>query len=204
MVFGAPPFQILTTHLPLPRAGHVYEAQLEAEGGTPPVRWRIVQGALPPGLQLDPDRGRITGVAHSSAAFSVLIEARDSAQPPLAETRLLPASDTAPLELTWSTPPARGDGQITGALQVRNALQQTIDLVVIVAAVDETGKAFALRYARLPLTAGEPSPPLAFSVALPPGSYTLHADAVAANPATGAIYRQRLERQCSQEAGECR
>ena len=53
------------------------------------------------------------------------------------------------------------------------------------------GKAFALRYAQTQLRPQALTPALAFAVEMPPGEYTIHADAVATEAQSGAIYRQR-------------
>lgn len=184
----APPFQILTTHLPLPVAGKPYFVQLRAEGGTPPYQWVLLSGRLPPGLALDVDKGIIAGVPSYSKPFSITIQVTDSSQPPLAQTRLLPASAGPPLTLRWTTPPTLAADTLTGAVRAESNAGAPASLTVIVTAVDEHGKAFALRYDHEPLGDGAATPALAFSQTLPPGTYTLNADAVA-EVAPGVIYR---------------
>jgi len=192
LAFLAPPFQILTTHLPLPVAGQPYVVQLRVAGGTPPYQWVLLQGGLPPGLALDVDRGVIAGVPATSAPFTVVMQVTDSAQPPLALTRLLPAAAAAPLVLSWTTTPALADATLSGAVRAANAAGAAATVTVIVEVVNERGKAFALRYDHERLADGAATPALAFSEALPPGTYTLHADAVA-EVSPGVIYRDRLE-----------
>lgn len=189
---AAPPFQILTTHLPPPRPGEAYHAQLKAEGGTTPYTWRIVRGRLPAGLHFDARAGAITGTPTSDRAFSILVEARDASQPPMEVTRLLPASISAPLDLQWTKPPQVNGEKLAGAVEVLNHSGQTVQLTVIVVAVNEHNKAFTLRYAHPKLDDGQSSGALPFSVFLPPGSYTVHVDAVAEVSAQ-VIYRQRME-----------
>lgn len=189
----APPFQILTTHLPPPVQGRPYYVPLQAKGGTPPFQWVILDGRLPPGLALDVNKGIIAGVPANAKPFSITIQVTDSSSPPLAETRLLPSSKTAPLALDWATAPTLSGATLTGAVHAQNAAGADATVTVIVVAVNERGKAFALRYARAPLADGAATPELTFSQALPPGTYTLNADAVA-EIAPGVIYRQHLER----------
>lgn len=58
-----PPVQdlrILTEALPNARASLPYQVQLAAAGGVPPYRWSLVDGELPPGLELS-DEGLIAG-----------------------------------------------------------------------------------------------------------------------------------------------
>ena len=56
-----PPLEILTKEIPNGRASCVYSVQLAAVGGVLPYRWRLVEGELPPGLELEED-GRLHGV----------------------------------------------------------------------------------------------------------------------------------------------
>jgi hypothetical protein len=55
------PLSILTESIPNARASAEYSVQLAGQGGVPPYRWRLVEGELPPGLELTPE-GRIHGV----------------------------------------------------------------------------------------------------------------------------------------------
>jgi hypothetical protein len=59
--------------------GERYEFLLEAAGGVPPVRWSIVEGALPEGLVLDAATGLIAGTPASAGTVSFSIAATDSA-----------------------------------------------------------------------------------------------------------------------------
>ena len=187
------PFQIVTQNLPVPELGKRYAVQLKVVGGQPPYRWAIPTGVLPPGLNLDPDRGAISGRAQSSSEFSVLVQVTDSSNPPLYYTKLLVASADAPLTINWTQIPQITLSNIVGAVRVRNGSKDTVDMTVIVVAVNETGKAFALRYERLNLASGAETPDLEFNSSLPLGQYTVHADAVGEVPAKKAIYRDRRE-----------
>ncbi|MGH9476094.1 MAG: putative Ig domain-containing protein [Terriglobales bacterium] len=187
-----PPFQILTAHLPPPRRGQPYKAQLQAEGGTKPYTWSIVHGQLPAGLEFNGQSGRITGTPASAGSFALLIAVRDASQPPLEETRLLPASKSAPLAISWTQPPRVSGENLGGAIEVRNESGQTVRLTVIAVAVNGEHKAFTLRYAHQQLSDKESTGTLPFSVFLPPGEYTVNVDAVA-EVSKDVIYRQRLE-----------
>lgn len=186
------PFQIVTTHLPEPRAGRPYRAQLLAQGGTLPLHWRIL-GDKPEWLTLDPATGRLAGVPPNGRPFSIVIEVRDAGTPTLVETRMLPTSQGPPLDLEWiEAPRAEGD-HLVGSVRAGNGGNRSQMVTVIVEAVNETGKGFALRYDHRELEPGATTGRLDFNVFEPAGRYTVHVDAVGEVAATGAIYRARLE-----------
>lgn len=55
--------QVSDVPIPLPVVDKPYEVRLWALGGKPPYQWSIVQGQLPPGLELANSSGTISGVA---------------------------------------------------------------------------------------------------------------------------------------------
>ena len=69
--------------------GRPFHLQLEASGGIASYLWRVADGSgpLPPGLQLDPKSGLISGVPTSSGSFAVRVAVTDSADPPATETK---------------------------------------------------------------------------------------------------------------------
>lgn len=185
--------QIVTPNLPLAEAGEKYEIKLRAIGGVPPYRWSIQATPLPPGLSLNVSTGLISGIPESSDEFSVLVQVTDSADPPGTHSKLLVASEGAPLSVRWTVRPHITAANIIGAVRVENGGNDSVDLTVIVVAVNEIGKAFALRYEHLNLAPGKETPDLKFDSSLPPGQYTAHADAVGEVAAKKAIYRDRRE-----------
>jgi len=76
---------------------------------------------------------------------------------------------------------------------VTDGTNTDFDLTVIVVAVNEIGKAFALRYEHLDLKANAAPSEIDFSSSVPRGAYVVHVDAVAEVPSKNAIYRQRLQ-----------
>jgi len=123
----------------------------------------------------------------------VLIQVADSSDPPLSLTKLLVASANAPLTVRWTVRPHVTASHLSGAVRVINGSKDTVDMTVIVMAVNEYGKAFALRYEQMKLPPGIETPDLSFDVYMPLGQYTAHADAVGEVPARKAIYRDRRE-----------
>lgn len=187
------PLEIQTTNLPLPQARKPYQFQLKATGGMPPYHWTVLSQPLPPDLKLDSKTGIISGMPRAQRAFSALVEVQDSSDPPLTNSKLLPTSQTSPLSVQWTARPRVTGADLAGAVRVRNGSKDDFDLTVIVVAVNDSGKAFALRYEHLNLLRQTESPDLSFKSSLPLGNYTVHVDAVAEVPAKNAIYRNRLE-----------
>jgi hypothetical protein len=93
----------------------------------------------------------------------------------------------------WTAIPHISSTKIAGAVRVKNGSRDAAEVTVIVVAVNEVGKAFALRYEHLDLASGAETPDLRFEQTLPLGQYTVHADAVGEVPSKKAIYRDRRE-----------
>ena len=70
--------QVVTEALPPAKAQVAYQAQIDVKGGKPPYRWEIVEGQLPHGLSLDPETGRISGVAKAKEKRMAVIQVRDA------------------------------------------------------------------------------------------------------------------------------
>jgi hypothetical protein len=205
IIFGAQPlksqqvtrrrplFQILTQSLPSPVIGQPYDVPLKATGGQRPYHWSIQGKPLPQGLELDADTGEISGTPVSNREFSVLVQLTDSSNPPLIITKQLIAGAGAPLTAIFTDQPHVHESNIAGTVRVSNGSHDTINMTVIVVAVNEIGKAFALRYERLNLPPGTDSPDLTFDVFEPSGQYSVHLDAVGEVASKNAIYRDRRE-----------
>lgn len=72
------------------------DIQLEVENGSDPVRWTILDGELPEGVQMTP-QGRITGSALELGSFALTLEATDGLG--------LPGTGALTLDLTAPTIP---------------------------------------------------------------------------------------------------
>jgi len=187
------PFQIVTSNLPSAEIGVEYKAEIRVVGGKPPYRWTVLQQSLPAGLALDSTRGVIFGTPQSDTQFSALMQVSDSSEPPLTMTKLLVTNPGPVLAIRWTDRPHLSLDHLAGAARVKNGSKDDVDLTVIVVAVNEYGKAFALGYEHLTVPRGAETPDLKFDSSLPLGQYTLHADAVAEVPAKNTIYRDRRE-----------
>lgn len=76
--------------------GTAYTQTLRASGGSSPISWALVQGSLPPGLELGHLTGRIEGKPERSGEYPVVAQASDS-QGHTAECRLtIIVADAAP------------------------------------------------------------------------------------------------------------
>ncbi len=73
-----PPLQITTTSLPHAYWVLPYMATLSATGGVPPYTWAVVSGGLPPGYQLNPSTGVISGHTPLAGTFSFTVQVTDS------------------------------------------------------------------------------------------------------------------------------
>ena len=192
-VAQGPPLTIKTSSLPVAVAGTAYDVQLLSEGGRQPYGWSIREGTLPPGLELDAKSGALMGVPTAAGEFRFTVVLGDSSVPPNAVERKFMLVVRAAMTVRWIHPPLVDGEAIRGDLEVSNQTGQPFDLTVLVLAVNEIGKAFALGYQHFTLKANTVSPPIPFESTLPFGTYVVHADAVAEVAATNKIYRARMQ-----------
>jgi Putative Ig domain len=169
------------TPLPDTAVQQPYSHQLPPPAGAPPWTWRLVSGALPPGLALSP-QGTLTGVPSAVGTYRVQVRATDSATPPHTISYHLELVVHPLLEVNWDQPPAVETDRIQGGIKVVNYTYVSLDLTVIVVAINEIGKAFALGYQHFDFAPGTQIIP--FGSSLPRGTYLVHADAIGeiANP----------------------
>jgi hypothetical protein len=163
--------------------------RLQAGGGSMPLQWRIAHGSLPPGLQLDAVNGIIAGAASAAGEYEFLIEVSDSSSPAQKASRLFTTKTIPPLTLEWKAPPVQQATTISGSVVVSNRGENVLDLTLIIVAVNEVGKAFALGYQHFDLPAKTTDQEIRFGAQLPGGRYTVRADAIAEVPARQRIYR---------------
>ncbi len=179
----------------LPRAtrGARYRFAFNAGGGAQPFHWELAEGRLPPGVQLDSVSGGLAGTPTDTGEFRFTVRVTDSGSPPQSDQQTFAIKAVAPLEIIWAEPPKVRDAGIFGAVRVSNGTRDDLDLTVLIVAVNEYGKAFALGYHRFTLKAGEETRDLLFGFTIPKGIYTVHADGVAEFAPGRAIYRARLQ-----------
>ena len=86
------PLSITTTSLPSATLNYNYSTTLGATGGFTPYAWSITSGGLPPGLNLDPASGVISGTPTMTGTYPFTLQVSDSQSPP--------ATASAPLSIT--------------------------------------------------------------------------------------------------------
>lgn len=192
-VAQTPPLTIQTSSLPVGVAGSAYEVRFLGKGGHVPYAWKVREGSLPPGLRLDEKSGALAGVPNTTGEYAFTVELADSSVPPNAVERKYTLVVTAAMTIRWIDPPLVTGDAIQGRVEVANHTGQPFDLTVIVLAVNQVGKAFALGYQHFTLKAGTTSPPIPFESTLPYGTYVVHADSVAEVKAINTIYRTRMQ-----------
>lgn len=187
------PLTIATESLPAPLVHQQYRVELKATGGIAPLQWKISRGNLPAGLALDSPSGVISGVPEKPGELDVTLSVIDSVGN--TTSRDYKIKVVAPLLIQWSTFPRVQGDQILGSVKVSNGTKDPFDLTVIILAVNEYGKAFALGYQRFDLQPETVDVEISFgqSSNLPVGAYVVHADAVAEAPAKDSIFRGRQQ-----------
>jgi hypothetical protein len=167
-----------------------YQVRLQARGGAPPLRWHLDKGALPPGIELDPN-GVLHGFARSGGEFHFTLSVRDSSNQRAQKDFVILVQSA--LELKWKSM-ARVDGnRIDGSVEVSNATHDDMDLTFIVLAVASNGRATAIGYQHFSLRGGTTGQELPFGDTLARGAYVVHIDAVGEVIPKKMIYREHLQ-----------
>jgi Putative Ig domain len=83
---------ITTTSLPSGTLNYNYNTTLGANGGVIPYTWSVTSGSLPPGLNLDPPSGLISGMPTITGSYPFTVQVADSQSPP--------ATASGPLSIT--------------------------------------------------------------------------------------------------------
>jgi Putative Ig domain len=167
-----------------------YQVRLQARGGAPPLRWHLEKGALPPGIDLDPN-GLLHGSARSGGEFHFTLSVHDSSNQRAQKDFVIVVQSA--LELKWKSTAHVDGNRIDGSVEVSNATRDDMDLTFIVLAVAPNGRATAIGYQHFSLRAGTIGQELPFGDTLARGAYVVHIDAVGEVVPKKMIYRQHLQ-----------
>jgi hypothetical protein len=187
-----PKLTLETASLPRAAVRHPYEFQFHAREGTPPLRWEVVGGDLPDEVQLDED-GFLRGTPRAPGEWHFTVGVTDSSRPPQSLQREFVLKVQAPLMLQWKEYANVTGNRIAGQVEVSNSTTDDFDFTLIVLAVNEIGKAFAIGYQHFPLKGGVEELEIPFGDSVPRGQYVVHIDAVGEVPPKNSIYRARLQ-----------
>jgi hypothetical protein len=171
----------------------LYRVDLETRGDSvPPLHWRVVEGALPPGLALE-DNGLLHGEPTRTGEFHFAVTVTDSGKPQqVVKKGFVIAVDDA-IKLVWKTPAHVTGSRIEGSVEVSNSTADDVDLTFVVLAVAENGRATAIGYQHFVLAHATIGQVIPFGETLPHGDYVVHVDVVGEVEQRYAIYRQRLQ-----------
>lgn len=99
----------------------------------------------------------------------------------------------SPMAAGWSALPDVAGNIVHGSIIVVNQTEDDFDQTVLVEAVNEMGKAFIVGYQHFPLKKGTISPLIPFDTLLPPGHYTILADAIGEDIPKNLVHRIHLK-----------
>lgn len=183
-------FAITTSGLPNGVVGDRYEFELHSSNGLAPISWQVSDGQLPPGLRLDPKDGVVAGVPTQIGTYAFTVHASDQSNSSVSRRYVINIG-TRTLNIIWKDYPKVESTAINGGVEVSNPSNDTYDLTVVIVAVDEHQKAWALGYQHFNFPAGGRQQ-IPFGSTLPDGSYVVHADAVGEIAAKDVIRRARI------------
>ncbi len=183
-------FAITTSGLPNGVVGDTYSFELQSVNGLPPVAWQVSDGELPPGLRLDSKAGTIGGTPTQIGTYEFAVHASDQSNSKVSRRYVINIG-TRTLNIIWKDYPRVDSTAINGGVEVSNPSNETYDLTVIVVAVDEHNKAWALGYQHFSFPGGARQQ-IPFGSTVPDGNYVVHADAVGEIAAKDVIRRARI------------
>ena len=184
--------RVTRASLPGAIAGTNYRGSIVVNGGAQPYTWQIADGKLPSGLKLNAARGSIVGIPSSPGTYNFSVAVTDSGIPAQRLVQAYTITVTAALTIDWKTPPAVHGQVLEGSVVVSNLAQQDVTLTVIIMGVNQIGRATALGYQEFALPSGAEQV-IPFGSSPGPGTYIVHADAVAESASSNAIYRARKQ-----------
>ncbi len=98
------PLQVTTMTLPRATQGLAYSTQVTASGGLLPFNWAIASGSFPPGLNLDPGSGNLSGSPTAVGSFTFTAQVTDASLPSQTASQTLMITVSPQGALTIVTP----------------------------------------------------------------------------------------------------
>ena len=193
----APSIRIVEARLPDCLLGEAYDAALHATAGSEPLQWQVVKGRLPAGLRLEARTGRILGRCEAASDVTFAVRVTDAAKPPRTAEHEFTLRVPPPIAVEWKNMPVVRAGGIRGSVTLTSGLKDAYEVTLIIVAVNEVGKAFALGYRHHSLRARAKLEAIEFGgdTLLPRGRYIVHVDAVGEDLARKKIDRARVQAQ---------
>ena len=136
--------------------------------------------------------GYIAGTPTVPGIYDFEVTVTDSSVPAMQIQREFRIVVTGALSIDWKQPPAVHGQKLEGSVVVSQLREQDVTLTVIVMGVNEIGRATALGYQEFTLRSGAQQV-IPFGSSPGPGTYVVHADAVAEVASTNTIYRARKQ-----------
>jgi hypothetical protein len=177
----------------LPEASphHAYAYSFHAHGGSR-LRWKVENGPLPPGMQLEAS-GRLHGEPTAAGEFQFTVSVVEAGRPESAVQKGFVLRVTVALAIDWKDPAHVNGNRIEGSIEVTNGSHDDMDLTFIAMAVAGNGRATAIGYQHFVLRSGAVAQELPFGDTLPYGGYVVHVDVVGEVAGKKQIYRERLQ-----------
>ena len=223
-VTGAPqPLVVLTTNLTVALREIYYDGEIGYDGGAPPFRFSVASGALPPGLELNPETGLINGIPETSGDFPFTVQVTDGTGQTTQKALVLtvPPPDEPPLTLGDLTVVSPGVVSLrllgnTNDLYTLETSSNLVDWVPVLETNLESGSVFQVTaagggpatYFRARLGAAEPasnpmnvvpSPDFARTVS---GVFPLLTNSLSVTNAAGVIFTLEVPTNALAEATE--
>jgi hypothetical protein len=178
----------LTVPLSIP-IGTPFVRQLTSRSGSPLTGWKVKFSKLPDGMELTPD-GILFGEPAKAGTFAFRLTAEDGDGAVIFPMTIVVTADL--ISIDWKKAPRVQGESINGSVVFTSRLSRPADITVIIVAVNEVNKAFALGYQHFKFAPGTAPLVIPFGTQLPFGGYIIHADAIAEIPPK-SIYRSRKE-----------
>jgi hypothetical protein len=189
---NAADLQFQTKSLQSAGIGHFYIATIVVTGGTAPLQWKVIKGKLPPGIALQPTSGILRGTPTAPGDYNFTVSVSDATHKTISANFTIKVEDY--LTVRWKKGPTLDGNTLSGTVEVSNGSRDVFDQTVIIVAVNEIGKAFALGYQHFNLLP-QSQQVIPYSSSLPNGHYIVNVDAVADIRARDLIRRAQLQTQ---------